>query len=186
VTVTPRDRAAWRAWLERHHATATEVTLVFRRKHSKKPSVSYAEAVEEALCFGWIDGIKKRVDDESYSHRFTPRRPTSKWSDINKDRIARMIADGKMHASGQATIDEAKRSGAWDKPSHAPVPDEPPAEFVAALAKSKAAKRAFDALSPGHRNQWLRWIAEAKQSETRTRRSAKAITHLAAGTKMPG
>ena len=185
VTVKPRDRAAWRTWLETHHATSSEVTVVFRRKGSKKPSVSYAEAVEEALCFGWIDGVKHKVDDESYSHRFTPRRPTSKWSDVNKARIAQLIAEGRMHAAGQATIDEAKHTGAWDKPARAAVPDEPPAEFVAALAKSKTAKRAFEALPPSHQRQWLRWIADAKQAETRIRRSAQAIAKLVAGAKDP-
>ena len=100
------DRAAWTAWLEAHHATAAEVFLVFYRKAVGKPTIGYDEAVEEALCFGWIDGIKHKLDDERYTYRFTPRRPGSVWSDSNKARVTRLAAAGKLRPPGQAAIDD--------------------------------------------------------------------------------
>src|SRR5262245_42356291 len=108
--VAPRDRAAWRAWLAAHHATIPEVILVFHRKGTS-PSVTltYAEAVEEAICFGWIDGVKQKLDDRRYTHRFTPRRAASKWSALNRRRAAAMIAAGRVQPAGQAAIEAAKR-----------------------------------------------------------------------------
>ncbi|MFT3692841.1 MAG: YdeI/OmpD-associated family protein [Kofleriaceae bacterium] len=179
------DRAAWTAWLETNHATAPEVTLVFHKKHSRTPCVAYAEAVEEALCFGWIDGIVHRLDDDRYTHRFTPRRKTSVWSDINKARIAALEEAGKIRPAGQKVIDEARASGAWEKPWRAVMPDEMPAELVAAFAKSKKARAAYDALPPGQQRDWQRWVHQAKQDETRVRRATKAVATLADGGPHP-
>jgi uncharacterized protein YdeI (YjbR/CyaY-like superfamily) len=183
--VAPRDRAQWRAWLAAHHATAREVLLVFRRKGTGA-SVSYAEAVEEALCFGWIDGVKGKLDDTRYTHRFTPRRPGSKWSALNRRRAAAMIAAGRMMPAGQAAIDAARRAGTWDRPAPAPTDaTAEPAELTAALARAKPARAAFDALAPGQRRLWMRWVGEAKQAETRARRAARAAAELRAGRKLP-
>src|SRR5215467_9290572 len=156
------DRAAWTAWLEQHHASATEVFLVFHRKATGKPTISYAEAVEEALCFGWIDGIKHKVDDQRYSYRFTPRRPGSKWSAINKQRIAALRAAGKLRPAALAAIAAAETSGAWHAPARTAVAGMP-AELSAALRASPAARAAFDRMPPGHRRQWQLYVADAKQ-----------------------
>jgi uncharacterized protein YdeI (YjbR/CyaY-like superfamily) len=179
------DRAAWTAWLEQHHATAAEISLVFYRKASGKPSIAYDEAVEEALCFGWIDGIKHKLDDQRYTYRFTPRRPGSKWSAINKQRIAALEAAGKLRPAGQAAIAAARSGGSWDLPARSAVPDQLPTELAAALRASPRAKAAFDKLPPSHRRQWQLYVREAKQTETRARRAARAVTQLAAGKADP-
>lgn len=173
------DRAAWTAWLEQHHASAAEVFLVFHRKASGAPTITYTEAVEEALCFGWIDGVKHRLDDRRYTHRFTPRRPGSKWSDINKQRIAALRAAGKLRPAGLAAIAAAETSGSWHEPAR---PAAIPAELAAALRASPKAKAAFARLPPSHQRQWQRYVHEAKQADTRQRRAAKAAAQLAAGT----
>jgi uncharacterized protein YdeI (YjbR/CyaY-like superfamily) len=195
--VAPRDRAAWRAWLAAHHASAREVVVVFHRKGTGT-SVSYDDAVEEALCFGWIDGVRHKLDDVRYTNRFTPRTPKSAWSAPNRRRAAAMIAAGLMQPAGQAAIDAAVRAGTWDRPAAtatgpapaappAPSAGEPPAELAAALAHpgASAARRAFDALAPGQRRLWMRWVGSARHAETRARRAAKAVEQLRAGHKVP-
>ena len=102
--ITAASRIEWRAWLEKNHATETEVWLVYYKKHTGKQSVSYLESVMEALCFGWIDGIKKRVDDERYIHRFTPRKPNSKWSPSNIAQAKELIESGAMTEAGLAAF----------------------------------------------------------------------------------
>jgi uncharacterized protein YdeI (YjbR/CyaY-like superfamily) len=104
----------WRAWLQKHHAVEKDVWLMFSKKHSATPSVTLEEATEEALCFGWIDSFLNRVDDERYVLRFSPRRKGSKWSEINKKRVARLIEEGRMTEAGLVKVDEAKQSGEWD------------------------------------------------------------------------
>jgi uncharacterized protein YdeI (YjbR/CyaY-like superfamily) len=186
--VAPRDRAAWRAWLAAHHATAREVRVVFRRKGTGA-SVTYDEAVEEALCFGWIDGVKQKLDDTRYSHRFTPRRPGSAWSALNRRRAEAMIAAGRMQPAGQAAIDQARRAGTWDADRRAAAPPgaapEVPAELAEVLAREQPARRAYEALAPGQRRLWARWVGAAKQAETRARRAASAAEQLRAGHKVP-
>jgi uncharacterized protein YdeI (YjbR/CyaY-like superfamily) len=180
-----KDRAAWTAWLEDHHATASEVFLVFHRKSANVPNVTYDEAVEEALCFGWIDGIKHKVDDRRYTYRFTPRRDGSAWSDINKERIARLDAANKLRPAGQRAIDRARDSGAWDKPARAVMPDAMPPELAAGFAKSKKARAAYEAQPAGMQKSWQRWIHQAKQAATRERRARQAIACLANGEPHP-
>ncbi|MEO8551453.1 MAG: YdeI/OmpD-associated family protein [Kofleriaceae bacterium] len=180
-----KDRAAWTAWLEAHHASATEIHLVFRRKGSGAPSITYDEAVEEALCFGWIDGVKHKLDDTRYTYRFTPRRKGSAWSDANKQRIARLDDAGVLRPAGQRAIDEARATGAWDKPAKAVMPEAMPPELVAGFARNKRARAAYDAQAPGMQKSWQRWIHQAKQAETRERRAKQAIACLANGDPHP-
>ena len=181
----PKHRAAWTAWLEANHASATEVHVVFYRKGTNVACASYDEAVEEALCFGWIDGIKHKLDDQSYTYRFTPRRSGSAWSDVNKQRIALLEAAGKLRPAGQKAVDDARESGAWEKPARAVMPDAMPAELVAAFAKNKQARAAYDAQAPGKQRDWQRWVHQAKQAETRQRRATQAIDCLANGKPHP-
>lgn len=184
LRVAPRDRAAWRAWLAKHHASVGEVFVVFQRKGTG-PSVTYDDAVEEALCFGWIDGVRGKLDETRFTNRFTPRRPGSNWSAPNRQRAAALIAAGLMQPAGQAAIDEAKRTGAWEKPEAKLPAGALPAELTAAFARAKTAQRAYEALAPGQRRLWARWVGEAKQAETRARRAARAVEQLRAGAKVP-
>jgi uncharacterized protein YdeI (YjbR/CyaY-like superfamily) len=105
----------WRAWLQANHAVEKEVWLTFYKKHTGIPSLTFEEAAEEALCFGWIDSVMKRIDDEKYVLRHTPRKKGSNWSEVNKRRVAKLIEQGRMTEAGLAKIDEAKRNGEWDK-----------------------------------------------------------------------
>ena len=108
-------RDVWREWLAAHHGSASVVWLLIHKKYAAEPSVSYDEAVEKALCWGWIDGLTNRWDERSYAVRFTPRRPGSVWSKSNVTRVGQMIAQGRMTPAGQALVDEAKRRGTWDE-----------------------------------------------------------------------
>ncbi len=174
-----KDRATWTAWLEANHATAPEVHLVFHRKGTGTAGVAYAEAVEEALCFGWIDGIVHKVDDTRFTYRFTPRRKGSAWSESNKERIARLDAAGKLRPAGQRAIDEAKDTGAWDKPAKAVMPTAMPPELAAAFATNKKAKAAYAKQAPGQQAAWQKWVHQAKQAATRERRAKEAVARLA-------
>jgi uncharacterized protein YdeI (YjbR/CyaY-like superfamily) len=111
---TPRTRADWRNWLCKHHADKAEVWVVFFKKTAPRSNLSYNDAVEEALCFGWIDGMKRSIDGERYMHRFSPRKPDSKWSQSNKDRVRRLLDAGLMTPAGERAIAEAKSSGNWE------------------------------------------------------------------------
>jgi len=181
-----QHRAAWRRWLSRNHQKKSELFLVFFKKATGVECVSYDEAVEEALCFGWIDGVKQRLDDERYTYRFTPRRPKSSWSQSNRKRVKKLLErDHRMMPAGLAAIEEAKRAGTWSAPAPARAPAAMPQELSSALAGSAPARRAFQALAPGYKRQWQGWVGEAKRAETRERRAAKAVEQLRGGNKAP-
>jgi len=165
----------WRAWLEDNHAAAQEIWLVFHKKHTGKPGLAYDDAVEEALCFGWIDGILKRIDDKKHMNRFCPRRAGSIWSERNKERVRRMIEAGRMTEAGLAKIREAKANGQWDKAAERQDTTVVPAELTAALAKDERARRNFDKLAPSYRRQFIYWVGTAKRDETRRKRVAEAV-----------
>jgi uncharacterized protein YdeI (YjbR/CyaY-like superfamily) len=173
------DRAAWRAWLRERHAEASEIWLLLHKKHVSEPCVSYDEAVEEALCWGWIDGLTKRWDERSYVVRFTPRKPGSVWSESNVARAERMIAQGRMTPAGMALVDEAKRRGTWDEAASG-RPDVTPPELEAALAAEPAAQERWRALAPSHRRMYAHWILQAKRPETRARRAAETVRRVKA------
>jgi uncharacterized protein YdeI (YjbR/CyaY-like superfamily) len=168
------DRGEWRAWLERHHASEPEIWLVYAKKHTGKPSVRYAEAVEEALCFGWIDTTVNRLDDDHYIQRFMPRTGTRKWSKLNRERFRRLVAEGRMTNAGRAKLPADVPAPPRRLPTGAPVP-----KFIrSALAAHPVARRNFAALAPTYRRDYLRWITEAKKPETRERRLKEAIRRL--------
>ncbi|MFP3944469.1 MAG: YdeI/OmpD-associated family protein [Alphaproteobacteria bacterium] len=110
---TPESAHDWRDWLEENYGRCDEIWLVFYKKHTGKAAISYEEAVEEALCFGWIDSVKRRLDDERYAFRFTPRKPSSKWSPSNIRRVEKLIAEGRMTPAGLEPVERAKAEGAW-------------------------------------------------------------------------
>lgn len=182
---TPKSRDAWRTWLEKHHDSSAEVWLVFYKRHTGKPTLSYSDAVEEAICFGWIDGIRKRIDAERYTHRFTPRRPASNWSEANRKRAARLTKAGLMTPAGRKAIGRAKRNGTWQPTDQTPDFDvSVPAELAARLKGNKKAERFFASLAPSYQQQFTGWINLAKREQTRQRRIEESIRLLARGEKL--
>jgi len=184
------DRKQWRAWLREHHASETEVWLIYYKKHTGKPRVPYDDAVEEALCYGWIDSTVRRLDDERYMQKFTPRNPRSVWSKLNKERALKMIKARRMTRAGRVRIEDAKKSGAWDRAdepaqaSPAARTDAVPPELKRALAANKAAARNFDNLAPSYRRQCIDWFLNAKREETRRKRLKEIISLLSKNKKM--
>jgi uncharacterized protein YdeI (YjbR/CyaY-like superfamily) len=173
------DRATWRAWLEAHYTTKTEVWLMMPKKHTGTPSITYDEAVEEALCFGWIDGLRKRVDDDRHALRFSPRRKRSSWSELNKWRIGRMISAGAMTPAGM----EAITFPLDEIPSERPTARDEillPDYLETAFRADPAIWETFTELSPTHRRQFVGWITSAKLEATRERRIQEAIELLRA------
>ena len=166
-----------------YHATEAEIWMVFHKGHTGEPNVPYGDAVEEALCFGWIDSLIKRIDDDSYTRKFTPRRSGSVWSNSNKRRANKMIAEGRMTDAGLVFVNEAKVSGEWEQQRARPsIPtNELPDEFRCALETHPVAAKAFHALAPTYQKQYILWIATAKRPETRLRRTAEAIEKLKQG-----
>lgn len=172
--LAPRDRAAWRAWLRDHHDRPDGVWVLLRKKGSKRPGVTYDEAVEEALCFGWIDSTTNRHDDDRFRQRFAPRKRGSTWSASNKARVERLIVDGRMAPAGSAKIEAAKADGSWDSLEgfeDLSIPD----DLAAALDAHAPAREHFEAFPPGTRKQILWWIRSAKRPETRTTRVVKTV-----------
>jgi len=184
-TFFARDRAAWRSWLARHHESKREIWLVLNKKHVEEPCVSYDEAVEEALCFGWIDGVLKRIDERQHAIRLSPRKKNSVWSPSNKKRVARMISAGQMTEAGLALVQAAKESGAWDRADDRQRLLDVPADLQAALARNERARERFHAFAPSHRRAYIAWVIEAKRQATRERRIREVVERSAADQK-PG
>jgi uncharacterized protein YdeI (YjbR/CyaY-like superfamily) len=171
----------WRAWLDQHHDAGTGVWLKLAKKASGIESVTYAQAVEVALCYGWIDGQSKSVDDTWWTQRFTPRRKRSKWSKINTDRATELIGAGLMRPAGLREVEAAKADGRWDAayagPRTATVPD----DLAAALDAKPRAKAAFEAANGTNRYAILHRVQDAKKPETRARRIEKLVAMLDEG-----
>jgi uncharacterized protein YdeI (YjbR/CyaY-like superfamily) len=193
--VCPADRAAWRRWLEKHHATNRSVWLVFYKKSTGRKGLSYEDAVEEAICYGWIDNVIRRIDDETYGQRFTPRGAKSTWSATNVRRAERMIREGRMTEAGLARFQELFRdtkqiprgssgncivSRISSRPSARPglalTPD-----LLALLRADARANAEFLRLPPSHRKEYVAWVMDAKKDETRLRRLGKIIAILRTG-----
>jgi uncharacterized protein YdeI (YjbR/CyaY-like superfamily) len=180
-----QDRDDWRAWLTANYDTATELWLVLYKKHTSKPTVSYNEAVEEALCFGWIDGIIKGIDEEKHAIRFSPRRRGSIWSESNKKRVTKMVEQGRMTEIGLAKVEEAKANGEWDKATQREDVTSIPPDLQQVLQANKQAQRNFADLAPSHKRQYVYWITSAKTEATRQRRIQKTVEMVKAN-KRPG
>ncbi|HEX8327884.1 MAG TPA: YdeI/OmpD-associated family protein [Hymenobacter sp.] len=170
----PASRAEWRQWLATHHATEPGVWLVYFKKASGQPSVTYPEAVEEALCFGWIDSHPRKLDAERTQLLFTPRKPKSGWSKVNKERLTRLEAAGLLMPAGLAAIARAQQNGAWESLDAAEA-GEVPEDLADAFAGNTAAQANFDAFSLSARKMILTWVLGAKQPETRARRVAETV-----------
>ena len=175
------DRPSWRAWLEKHHLRDTGVWLLSFKKATGKPRVEYDDAVEEALCFGWIDSLVRGLDDERAMQLFTPRKPRSPWSRSNKLRVERLLAAGVMRAAGLAKIEDAKRDGSWDAYAVAESLELPPDLRKEFDTGPRGARSKWDAFSPSSRRAILWWVHSAKRPETRAQRIAQVVSEAAHG-----
>jgi uncharacterized protein YdeI (YjbR/CyaY-like superfamily) len=178
------DREQWRDWLTEHQGGEAGIWLIFYKKETRKPTISYEEAVEEALCFGWIDSIIKKIDDERYVRKFTPRKDKSTWSALNRKRANKMIKEGRMTDVGLAKIKTARKTGLWEKDGRPRISFDVPPELAKALAQNKKAKENFDKLATSYRRQYIGWIAVAKRAETKKRRIEESIALLKKGKKL--
>lgn len=175
------DAAAWRAWLEVHQESPTGVWLVLHKKGGEVTALTYDQAVEEALCFGWIDGQARSRDVGSRFIRMTPRRPRSVWSARNVERVARLEAVGRMTEAGRAQVRAAQADGRWDRAYGGETDAEPPPDLAAALAAEPRAQAWFDVLTASNRTAVVFQVLEARRPETRVRRIARIVDDLAHG-----
>jgi uncharacterized protein YdeI (YjbR/CyaY-like superfamily) len=172
------SRQEWRDWLADHHALSPGVWLTYYKEHAGVTSISYEDSVREALCFGWVDSLIKRLDDRRYARKFTPRKPTSKWSDSNRKRWAELRAAGLLGAAGLSAAPTDNRYAERPK-----IPDLP--VYIARPLKARPkAWAAFQAMPPSHRRQYVTWIHTAKRPETRERRIQESIAMLEGGKKL--
>jgi uncharacterized protein YdeI (YjbR/CyaY-like superfamily) len=180
--LTVPDAAAWQVWLEAHHETSAGVSLVLAKKGVTEPtSLTYDQALEEALCFGWIDGQVRRRDETTYRQRFTRRRRPSSWSKRNVGIVQRLLAEGRVRSAGMAEVVRAKADGRWDAAYAGSASIEVPPELAAALAAEPKARAMFEILSSQNRYAVLYRIETAKRPETRRRRIEQFVAMLAQG-----
>jgi uncharacterized protein YdeI (YjbR/CyaY-like superfamily) len=175
-TISASNAAEWRTWLAQNRESEKEVWLIIHHKGSGTPSLRYHEAIEHALCFGWIDSQARKHDAASSQLRFTPRSPRSTWSRVNRQRAARMIEQGLMTTPGQALIDLAKTNGTWEVLPNEAIPD----DLRQLLNHNEAARTNFENFPPSSKRLILEWIATAKRPATRQRRIAQTVTLAAA------
>ena len=176
------DRGSWREWLHSHHTSEKEIWVRYFKKSTNKPSVKYDEAVEEALCFGWIDGMIKTMDEETYIQRFTPRKMNSNWSEVNIERALRMEKEGKMHPSGLKFKDRWIPGKGHDIRRH--LTETNISSFEEALSAYPEAAAAFENLPPSHRKHYIEFIFSAKKEETKLKRMADSIALLQKGQRL--
>jgi uncharacterized protein YdeI (YjbR/CyaY-like superfamily) len=178
------DRETWRAWLQQHHAEQPGVWLLYWRKSSGRPSIDWSDAVDEAICFGWIDSTRRPLDDLSFKQYFAPRKPKSTWSRINKAKVERLIAEGRMTTAGLTAVEQAKANGSWehlDDVEAMRVPD----DLDGALDAVPAARRYFDALSRMKRWEVLYWVNAARREDTRADRIRQVVDAAAERRRPP-
>jgi uncharacterized protein YdeI (YjbR/CyaY-like superfamily) len=168
-TVMAKDRAEWRRWLSKNFARYEEIWLVFYKKATGRQTVSYDHAVEEALCFGWVDGRVQKLDEECYAYRFTPRKPESQWSKSNLQRVERLSAEGKMMPAGLKVYNSGERREV------ASMPTELPKNLEEMFRKRRAAWTSYQKFPPGYRRVTAGWVASAKKEETRVKRLEKLM-----------
>jgi uncharacterized protein YdeI (YjbR/CyaY-like superfamily) len=180
----PRDREEWRAWLQKNHESSTGVWVVTRKKTSAGKGVTYEEAVEEAVAFGWIDSRVNRLDERTFLQLYTPRKPGSTWSKSNKERVERLTARGMMAMDGMAKVEAAKRDGSWNRLDRVMELRLPP-DLQEALKADMVAKKNFEAFADFLKKQLIFWVESAKRAGTREDRINKVVESARAG-RMPG
>lgn len=184
----PKDRKAWRNWLSRNFDKSPGIWLIYYKSGKSKPRLPYSDVVEEALCFGWIDSLPRKLDEERSMLLLTPRKPKSVWSDINKQRIETLIANKLMTAPGLRAVETAKQNGSWDTLSasnYAADTNELPKDLLKAFKGKAAALKNFKAFSPSIRRQFMFWIDSAKTAATRNKRLAQTVL-ISEANKKPG
>jgi uncharacterized protein YdeI (YjbR/CyaY-like superfamily) len=175
-TFTAPDRETWRNWLAQNGTNETEIWLVYYKASSGKMSISYQDSLEEALCFGWVDSIIQKIDEEKYARKFTPRRKGSKWSELNKHLVAKLVREGRMTEAGLTKMDFPLKEAQSSRPKRPalPLPD----WLKAGLMSSPQAWENFQKLAPSHQRNYIGWISDARKEETRQRRIQEAIARL--------
>lgn len=174
-TVHVKNAAELRRWFEKNHANSPSVWLTINKKDGRKPGVYYEEAVEEALCFGWIDGRINPLDSDQYRLLFSPRKPGGTWARSNKERVAKLIEQGRMTQAGLAKIEAAKRDGSWDALDALDNLDIPP-DLERALSRNTTARKTFESWSDSYKKRIIFWIGSAKREETRAKRVAETVS----------
>jgi uncharacterized protein YdeI (YjbR/CyaY-like superfamily) len=178
-TLLVRTIDQWRDWLAMHHASESEVWLIFHKRQTGAVSIDYKDALDEALCFGWVDSLVKRLDDRRYARKFTPRRPDSRWSAVNRKRYAELKMEGRLKPPG---IERPPTNrGYGPRPPRLAMPSKLPAYIQEALRNHPTAMHHFEALAPSQRRRYFAWIESAKREETKRRRLEEAIRLLASG-----
>ncbi|HUB73840.1 MAG TPA: YdeI/OmpD-associated family protein [Solirubrobacteraceae bacterium] len=176
------ESAAWRRWLTANHSHADGVWLVLAKKGTARPTaLTYAQALDEALCYGWIDGQVRRRDELTFRQRFTPRRARSAWSQRNVEHVQRLLAQGRMHAAGLAAVERAKEDGRWQDAYAGPASIEVPADLAEALRAEPRARATFATLSSQNRYAILYRVGSVKRADTRARRIERYVAMLARG-----
>ncbi len=165
-----KNRTAWRSWLSKNFARESEVWILTYKVHTGKAGLSYQDALEEALCYGWIDSRMRRIDDEKHMWRFAPRKPNSIWSLKNRRTVERLIKEGRMTPNGLRRVEDAKRTGQWAKAISPSMPPKMPREMKEALMKNKKAWKNFQAFAKSYRTTYIYWVLTAKHDETRKKR----------------
>jgi uncharacterized protein YdeI (YjbR/CyaY-like superfamily) len=178
------NRKDWRTWLTENNDTKRVVWLVYYKKDSGKPIIPYHDSVEEALCFGWVDSVIRKVDSARYARKFTPRARVSKWSEANKERAEKMIKEGKMTSAGLARVRETKETGRWLKTHETKKELAIQSYFEEALAENKKALGFYSRLAPSYKRNAVAWIESAKREETRKKRLAEFIGILEQNKKL--
>lgn len=178
-TFVAKTAVQWRKWLDKHHDSESEVWLIFYKQHTGVKSIAYLDALDESLCFGWVDSLVKRLDESRYARKFTPRNADSRWSTINRKRYAALKAAGRLQPGG---INRPPTDRGYDqRPPRFQMPAAVPPYIQAALKREPAAWRYFEGLAPSHRRRYIGWIESAKRKETKARRLQEAIRLLQEG-----
>ncbi len=184
-TLFCENRSKWREWLKKNHLSKKEIWLIYYKKHTKKPTVVYNEAVEEALCFGWIDSTVKRINEETYMQKYTPRNARSLWSLVNKNRVIKLIREKKMNKAGLELVEIAKKNGQWEKAYSSKDKLEMPKNLLSALKANPLAFENFNKFSPSNQQNYFGWVISAKREETIQKR-IKAVVSRSEKNKKPG
>lgn len=179
-TLHVETREKWREWLEKYHSTEKNIWLVHYKKHTGKPILPYEDAVEEAICFGWIDSLVRRIDDDTYAQKYTPRNERSTWSETNKQRARNMIEMGKITEAGMQ-----KLGNSLNEISPEPKTSALPKDMKASLKADEQAWKNFLAFAPGYRRSYIEWVVDAKRDDTRARRIS-VVVERAKKNKKPG
>jgi uncharacterized protein YdeI (YjbR/CyaY-like superfamily) len=178
------DRWAWRLWLQGHHVSSLGVLLAFYKKETGRPSIPYDDAIEGALCYGWVDSQIRRIDSDRFARRFTPRRPGSNWSKSNVERARRLIGEGWMVEAGLLQVREAKRRGTCSAPESKPRGLQVPTFLVDALEANPTAALNFQRMAPSYKEQFTAWVANAKTESTRRKRVLETLDKLERNEKL--